>query len=114
MKEKRKKAQEQEGSKPEQEPAESRVHLPILLETAQALSRLVVILAGAGTAVSSFAAGCDLLTITIRAGLAVLAAGLLVWSANWFLAQRSLAVVHAQFVASGHQAGLSSTIEREA
>jgi hypothetical protein len=90
------------------------MRLPFLLEAALAVSRFLVVLSGVSTGLAAWAAGCDPLTVAIRAGAALFTAGLLVWLASWFIAQRSLAVLKIQLEKAEAAKDTDSTIEREA
>jgi hypothetical protein len=73
-----------------------KAHLPVFLEMAMTLSRLLVLVLGTATVGFSLAAGCDLFTAVFRGGVALLCGGLYVWLVNWILAQRSMKVLQLQ------------------
>jgi hypothetical protein len=105
---------QQAAAQPAGKGSNAEARQPFLLEAVLAVSRLLVILAGVSAGLAAWNAGCDPLTIAVRAGVALFTAGLLVWLANWFVAQRSLAVLKIQLEKVAAEPGAGSTIEREA
>jgi|GEM_PF-1187607 len=88
--------------------------LPLLLETAFALTKLAVLTSGPLVLALSLQAGADLTMAAIRAGTAMLVLGLLLWSANWVLARSALEVIRMQLKEAAERQAPTTTVELEA
>lgn len=73
------------GSKPARAPKTPGRRAPLLLETTYLASLIAVLTAGAVTAGLSLLAGVEAWLVAVRAGLAILTVGLVLWSLNYRL-----------------------------
>jgi hypothetical protein len=91
--------------------------LPFMLDFALSVTQLVVILTGLITLAVSLFSGAVLGMAAVRAGVAVLAVGLVLWLVNYLLARNSLEAVRMQMVSElerTHRDGTASTVEKTA
>ena len=77
------------ASRADQKPAKAKAPkgqpLPVLLEIAFTVCRVVIVLSCAIVAVVSYLAGVTLLELFIRVGATLLGLGFLLWGFTWFL-----------------------------
>jgi hypothetical protein len=64
--------------------------LPILWETVNTLSRIIVTLLGVAVAVISYLSGSGYLMSAIRAGAAMLGVGFILWLVYWMIVKGSI------------------------
>lgn len=107
-------AEERPEAAPGQAAGKPEVRLPILLEMALTLSRLLILLAGVSAALLSLKAGAGLPMAIARGGAALLISGLLLWLVNWMLARRSLEAVIAQLEQAGFKHPGGNSVDKEA
>jgi len=91
-----KKEKKAEPSKSEQAPRKktsSGRALPTLFDVSFSISKLVVLLIGALTAVISVTSGATALNAALRGCLAMFCIGLTLWMLNWIMVRESLAGV---------------------
>lgn len=114
---KKKEHKEQKEQKKEGKEQQTHVHekipQPILLEMAQTIWRILIILSGLATTVISYLSGCGVVTSAIRGGIAILTIGILAWLMNWFLIQHSLETVRTQLQKATEE-DRASTIDKAA
>jgi len=67
--------------------------LPILWETVNTLSKIIVTLLGVTVAGISYYSGCGFLMSAIRAGAAMLVVGIILWLIYWMLVKGSLSMM---------------------
>ncbi len=95
-------------------PKGQRRRVPLLQETAFTLTKLTMLTTGPLILALSLQAGATLLMAAVRAGVAVLVVGLLLWGANWVLARSALDALHQQLKEAAEAHAPSATIELEA
>lgn len=93
---------------------QAQTRLPLLLETAFAVTKLAVLTSAPLVFALSLQAGADLTMAAIRAGTTVLVLGLLLWSANWVLARSALEVIRMQLKEAAERQAPTTTVELEA
>lgn len=70
------------------------VHLPILWETVNTLSKIIITLLGFAMFLVSYLNGVSLVMCAIRAGAAMLGVGLILWAIYWMVARGSVDLAH--------------------
>lgn len=90
--EKRTKADAKKKANPSPSEAKGK-KLPILWETVNTFSRIIVTLLGVAVAVISYFSGSGFLMSAIRAGVAMLIAGLLLWLIYWKIVKGSIEMI---------------------
>jgi hypothetical protein len=71
--------------------------LPILWETVNTLSRIIITLTGIGVAVMSYFHGSNFLMCAVRAGAAMVSIGLLFWMIYWMITRGTLDLMHSLY-----------------
>lgn len=82
---------EESGGKEDQKQSGSKSkRLPILWETVNTFSKIIVLLLGVAVAGISYYSGCGFLMSAIRAGAAMLGVGLILWLIYWMVVRGSI------------------------
>lgn len=89
MADKKEKLAEKKKEKPVQK-AEKGTRLPILWETVNTFSQLVITLTGVAVAVMAYLNGNNLLTSALKAGAAMVSIGVILYVVYWMVARGSL------------------------
>lgn len=87
------KKDEQKENPGNSKPAGKGQRLPILWETINTFSRIIITLLGVAVAVISYFSGSSFLMSAIRAGAAVLGAGLILWVIYWMVVKGSISMM---------------------
>lgn len=113
------KEQPKDSKKDDKQPAPEKkaknVKLPVLWETVNTFSQLIVTLLGLAVAVVSYINGSGFLMSAVRAGAAMLGVGLVLWLIYWMVARGSLDLMYSLYKERqselGGQPGRNSTLE---
>ncbi len=89
-----KKNEKEENSKPEKAGAKGQ-RLPILWETVNTFSKIIITLLGVSVAGISYYSGSGFLMSAVRAGAAMLGVGFILWLIYWRVAKGSIIMMTA-------------------
>jgi hypothetical protein len=85
--------------------------LPILWETVNTFSRIIVTLLGVAVAVISFFSGSGYLMSAIRAGVAMLGVGFILWLIYWMIVKGSIKMMRDLVIKQENQKNQNSSME---
>ena len=88
--------------------------MPVLLETVYTVAIVMIVLAGAATAVVSYLADGNVLMTLVRAGAAMLVLGLLGWFLYWWVARRAIEIVRQQAAEEAEAAAAAAQANEQA
>jgi hypothetical protein len=88
--------------------------IPILLDLALTTGKLLMVGSTSVVVALSVYARCDALWIAVRAGVTLLATGLLTWSICWMISHGSLAAVRSQLQEAQHMEAAPALLNKRA